>query len=243
MIFERISPTDVARPALVIGHRGAAGRRPENTLMSFSHAVELGVSAVELDVHTVEGELVVIHDDTLDRTTNGTGSVAACSLAQLRELDAGCGAAVPLLREVFELLGSTTGVNVELKGAGTAPRLASLLGDYPNQDLLVSSFDHEALRVFHRARADVPVAPLFHRWQRNAWQIADTIGAWSINLSARTASGARIAKAHANGFRVLVYTVNKVGVANRLRAFGVDGVFTDYPDRITLACLNDPTPG
>ena len=175
--------------------------------------------------------------------TDGTGSVAACSLAQLRELDAGCGAAVPLLREVFELLGSTTGINVELKGAGTAPRLAALLGDYPNQDLLVSSFDHEALRVFHRARADVPVAPLFHRWQRNAWQIADTIGAWSINLSARTASGARIAKAHANGFRVLVYTVNKVGVANRLRAFGVDGVFTDYPDRITLACLNDPTPG
>ena len=63
--------------------------------MSFSHAVELGVSAVELDVHTVEDELVVIHDDTLERTTNGTGSVAACSLAQLRELDAGCGAAVP----------------------------------------------------------------------------------------------------------------------------------------------------
>lgn len=105
---------------LIIGHRGAAGLSPENTLPSFRRAWALGVNAVELDVHLVEDELVVIHDDTLERTTNGQGPVAGRSLAALRGLDAGGGWPIPLLREVVAALPAGAGLNVELKGTGTA---------------------------------------------------------------------------------------------------------------------------
>ncbi len=242
MAFDQASAIDPRAPTLIIGHRGAAGLRAENTLPSFAHALELGVAAVELDVHSVEEELVVIHDDTLERTTNATGSVAACSLAEIRMLDAGGGASVPLLEEVFQLLPASVGINVELKGADTAPRLAGFLRDHGDRDVLVSSFDHQALSVFHRACVDVPVAPLWRRWARNVWRVAKELGAWSINLSVRIATPQRIAQAHRRGYRVLVYTVNDLEVARRLVASKVDGVFTDYPDRITLDSLDDPAP-
>ena len=86
-------------PFPIIGHRGAAGLEPENTLRSFSRAVRLGVDAVELDVHWVHDELIVIHDDTLERTTNGTGPLDSISLAELRELDAGAGERIPTDRK------------------------------------------------------------------------------------------------------------------------------------------------
>jgi len=233
MVFDRAAATgDRARP-LIIGHRGAAGLRPENTLPGFAYAIELGVAAVELDVHLVEGNLVVIHDDTLERTTNGTGRVSDCSLAELRQLDAGAGARVPLLEEVLELLPASIGINVDLKGHNTAPELCRFLQARPGRDVLVSSFDHDALRAFHQVSRDVSVAPLFHRWRRNGWQIAAEFQAWSINLSVRIATPARIAQAHARGYRVLVYTVNELEVAKGLIASGVDGVFTDHPELIT----------
>jgi glycerophosphoryl diester phosphodiesterase len=243
MAFDQAQAADGRAPTLIIGHRGAAGLRPENTLPSFAHAVELGVQAVELDVHVVEGELVVIHDDSLERTTDGSGRVADCSLAELKRLDAGAGAAVPLLREVFELLPATVGINVELKGAGAAAALAEFLRQHGKRDLLVSSFDHDALCDFHSACMDVPVAPLFGRWRGNVWQVAQDLGAWSINLSLRIATGQRIAEAHRRGYRVLVYTVNDVDVAHQLVESGVDGIFTDHPERVTLGSLGDSTPG
>ena len=235
MVFKE---TD-AGPVLIIGHRGAGGLRPENTLPSFSEALAQGVNAVELDVHCVEGELVVIHDEKLERTTNGRGLVADTPLTVLRQLDAGAGAPVPLLSEVFELLPVSVGINVELKGAGTAPALAEFLDHFPQHNVLVSSFDHDELRIFRQARGDVSVAPLFGRWRGSVWEIARELRAWSINLSTRIATRQRVADAHTQGFRVLVYTVNDLEVARQLADSGVDGVFTDHPERINLAALGD----
>ena len=223
---------------LIIGHRGAAGLQPENTLPSFAEGVRLGVDAVELDVHAVEGELAVIHDDRLERTTNGKGHLNDCSFARLRTLDAGAGATVPVLNEVFDILPATVAVNIELKGSGTAALVAGYLNEHPDYDVLVSSFDHDELRAFHRARSEVAVAPLFSRWRDNVWQVAEELGAWSVNLSLRIATAQRIAEAHERGYRVLVYTVNELEVARQLAATGVDGVFTDRPDRITPASLS-----
>jgi glycerophosphoryl diester phosphodiesterase len=239
MVFGRESASNPAGIPLIIGHRGAAGLQPENTLPSFSQALSLGVDAVELDIYTVENQLVVIHDDLLQRTTNGTGPVVDCSLSELRALDAGSGARVPLLSEVFDLTGSSTGINVELKGPGTAGQLAAFLGDYPQHDVLVSSFDHQELRDFHNQRTGVPAAPLFHRWRSDVWEVADEFGAWSINLALRITNSQRISAAHERGYRVLVYTVNDVETARRLGAAAVDGVFTDFPDQITIDCLGD----
>lgn len=105
---------------ICFGHRGACGHEPENTLRSVRRALELGADGIEVDVHLADGRLVVIHDDTLNRTTNGTGPVAEKSFACLRSLNAGQGERIPTLEEVFDTVNRRAIVNIELKGLGTA---------------------------------------------------------------------------------------------------------------------------
>lgn len=228
---------------VVIGHRGAAGLAPENTLAGFRRAYECGVSAVELDVHLVEGELVVIHDETLERTTNGMGTICGRTLESLRALNAGAGERVPVLEEVIAELPQGMGLNVELKGPGTAGPLAELLKEHPGLDVLVSSFDHRMLRIFRQHDPGTRVAPLFHRWWGRPWKTAHDLNAWAINLSRRAATPGRLATAAARSLRTFVYTVNDLQEARALIALGVTGIFTDYPDRITPAALSDRSPG
>ena len=221
------------RDFLLIGHRGAAGLAPENTLASFAKAVALGVDGVELDVRLVEDELVVIHDERVDRTTDGSGLVGELSLAQLRRLDAGAGERIPTLTEVLAAVPSRCLVNVELKGAGTAAPVARTLGGQ-RRPLLVSSFDHGELAQFHALCPDVPCAPLIGRWQAGLERVAKSLDASAVNLADRLASAERVAKIASWGCRSLVYTVNDAQRAQRLKGMGVAGVFTDYPDRLAF---------
>lgn len=221
-----------AETFLIIGHRGAAGLEPENTLRSFARALRIGVDAIELDVYCVEGKLMVIHDDTLERTTNGRGNVMATSYDALRRLDAGNGERIPTLDEVLELVAGKVTVNVELKGRGTAAPLASHVAAHPKDDLLVSSFDHRELESFRAAAPKARVAPLFHKASARMFEIANALGAWSINLSEKLATTDRLQTIADNGYRALVYTVNDPGVAKRLKADGAGGIFTDFPDRM-----------
>ncbi|MEZ5550600.1 MAG: glycerophosphodiester phosphodiesterase family protein [Pseudomonadales bacterium] len=227
---------------LIIGHRGAAGLVPENTLPSFARALELGVDAVELDIHLCEGRLIVIHDDTLERTTNGTGTLASQTLAALRRLDAGQGAQIPLLEEILELLPGQTGINIELKGPGTALPLAELLRGIPDRDLLVSSFDHDLLDQFHRAAPDIRAAPLYSRWKGDPITTASLFGGGFLNLSRKLVTAVRCRAAQAAGLKLLVYTVNDPQEAQQLYAMGVQGLFTDYPDRIRSVVPADRAP-
>jgi glycerophosphoryl diester phosphodiesterase len=224
----------LADPILVIGHRGAAGLLPENTLPSFQRAFECGVGAVELDVYAVEGELIVFHDETLERTTDGTGPVAGASLTALRCLNAGDGWPIPLLAEVAAILPPGVGLNIELKGPGTAAPVAEFLARERLPEVLVSSFEHDELATFHRLAPQVPVATLFHEWTDAAWDIAAGVDAWGINLYRKIATPERLARARELGLRCLVYTVNDLDEAKRLIADGSTGIFTDYPDRITV---------
>ena len=217
---------------LIIGHRGAAGLEPENTLRSFARALQIGVDAIELDVYCVDGELVVIHDDTLERTTNGRGNVMATSYDALRRLDAGAGERIPTLDEVLNLVAGKVTVNVELKGEGTAAPVAERIASHPDDDLLVSSFDHRELGRFRAAMPKARVAPLFHRASSRMFDIADSLNAWSINLSVELASADRLRAITDNGYRSLVYTVNDPAVASRLQGDGAGGIFTDFPDRM-----------
>lgn len=228
---------------LVIGHRGAAGLVPENTLPSFRRAYACGVGAVELDVYLVEGVLVVIHDETLERTTNGTGTVMGQTLESLRSLDAGRGWPVPYLAEVVAELPAGVGLNVELKGPGTAGPVADFVARCPDVDWLVSAFDHDELFAFRRLDTDTRVAPLLSRWRNAAWDTAAALDAWAINLSRRAASPERIRQARDRGFEVFVYTVNDLEDARALVELGASGLFTDFPDRITAAGLSAPAGG
>ena len=109
---------------LCIGHRGAMGHEPENTLRSVNKALELGVDAVEIDVYNIEERAIVFHDRTLGRTTNGTGNIADCSFAYLRSLDAGKGEQIPTLEEVIEAIDRQAVIDIELKGGHTAKLVA-----------------------------------------------------------------------------------------------------------------------
>jgi len=220
---------------LIIGHRGAAGLAPENTLESFRIAAALGVDAVELDVHRVEDALVVLHDDTLDRTTSGRGPLAAQSLATLASLDAGGGQSVPLLAEALAALPVEVGVNIELKGRGTAelavPLAAAEIGR--GRDMLISSFDLDelGLAAATAAATGLRIAPLFRRWPSSGWRTAQALGAWSVNLSLAAASKRLLGAARKRALRTLIYTVNDRPTADRLFAWGAAGVFTDFPNR------------
>ena len=229
-------------PLLVIGHRGAAGLVPENTLPSFRRAFECGVGAVELDVYVVDGELIVIHDDTLERTTNGVGRLRDQDLAALRRLNAGGGWPIPLLSEVAAILPAGVGLNIELKGPDTAAPVAEFLARENLPDVLVSSFEHAELEAFHRLAPDVRVAPLFDRWTNKAWAVAERFGAWGINLSRKIATAERLAQARALGLRTVVYTVNDLDQARRLVEDGATGIFTDFPDRITVDRIQSRDP-
>ena len=233
----------------IIGHRGAAGLVAENTLPSFTRALDIGCRYVELDVHSVRDRvantLVVIHDSSLDRTTNLSGPVTARTVAELARADAGNGAPVPTLQEVSAEICrwlqsrpeiSTITINIELKGPATAELTAHFIADcrtdHPQLDFVVSSFDHHALIDFRSCDADTPTAPLFDKWSGQWPQIAERVGASCVNLSQRIATTKRIAAIHEAGYEVWCYTVNTRRRAGRLSRMGVDGVFTDRPDRL-----------
>ena len=180
---------------------------------------------------------MVIHDPTLERTTNGKGAVTQTPFAELRKLDAGSGAVVPTLAEVVEQLPVNVGLNVELKGEGTAVPLAGWLPAAGERQVLISSFDHEALAEFHLLRADYPCAPLFARWKPEALDIARSFGGGYINLGRKPATVGRLEAIREAGLRALIYTVNDLKEAKRLLAAGAWGLFTDYPDRINRETL------
>ncbi len=223
-------------PFLCIGHRGARGHEPENTLRSIRRALELGANAVEVDVWFVDGALVVFHDAKLERTSNGAGLLSRKSFAYLRTLDAGHGERIPTLREVCETVARRAVINVELKGPRTAAPVAALLRELVTQhgwhysDFLVSSFSRRELRAIFDPR--IPIALLLARPSRLCWFNARWVRAVAVNPALRYATRGFIDEAHRRGLRVYVYTVNEPADIARLRGWGVDGVFTDYPERV-----------
>jgi len=227
---------------IAIGHRGARGHEPENTLRSVRRALELGAAAIEVDVHFVKGELLVFHDTTLDRTTSGRGRLTRKSLAELRALDAGKGERIPTLREVFDAVNRRVWINVELKGRGTAGPVAELIHEYVRErgcraeDFLVSSFRRRELREFCKvADRDIRVGVLFARSARRFASAAAQFRAYAIHPPLRWTTRRLVERAHALGLKVFVYTVNAPADIARMRECEVDGVFSDFPERVCAA--------
>lgn len=222
---------------ICIGHRGAMGYEPENTLRSIGKALALGAPWIEIDVYHVEGHLVVIHDDRLERTTNGHGCVAEQSYDYLRSLDAGKGERIPTLEEVFDLVGTQAGINVELKGPGTARPVAELVKRRVRQgwhydNILVSSFDHRELRRAKNLDPHLHIGALIVGLPVTNAAFAVELGAWSVNPSVEFVDREFVDDAHRRGLKVLVFTVNHPEDIARMMALNVDGVFTNYPDRV-----------
>jgi len=222
---------------LCIGHRGAMGHAPENTLLSFRKALELGAPCVEADVYNVDGNLMVFHDDRLERTTNGSGYLLDHDFDYLRSLDAGNGERIPTLGEVFETVDLRAGVNIELKGPGTARPVVefiSTLRKYGWRDdlILVSSFKHRELEEVRRIDPRIRLGVLVAGLPMDDAAFAAELGAYSVHLSLKSVKRKFVDDAHSRGLRVFVFTVNNPKDIRRMEGFGVDGVFTNYPERI-----------
>lgn len=219
---------------ICIGHRGARGYRPENTLASFDHAIALGCPWVELDVYVVENQLIVIHDKSVERTTNGSGLISKMTFEELRGLDAGEGQQIPTLDEVAALIDGRCSINVELKGPDTAGPVNEALERYclsgwTADQFLVSSFNHREL-----AKSDTTYrrGALFHKLTDDWLEQAQNLRAWSANFDYRDVDSGLVDKAHSMGLKVLVYTANEPQDIRRMFDAGVDGIFSDYPDRV-----------
>ena len=222
---------------VIIGHRGAAGLAPENTIAGFELAQELGVDAVEFDVRMVGTHLAVFHDSTLDRTTNGIGDLDDLTWAELRRLDAGGGQQVPELAEVIDCLHASTGINIELKGLGTGVPCANFLRSRTlDQEIIISSFHTQELHGFREeiggSSDDVQMALLVSEIRPTALQEAAAIEAWSIHVHDSIATLSLVTEIIEAGFQVFVYTVNSPKRARQVHALGVRGIFTDHPDRM-----------
>ena len=222
----------------IIGHRGAAGMWPENTLIAIDHALAVGADWVEIDIRLVDGELIVLHDETLDRTTNGIGSVYQHSLSKIRALDAGQGELIPMLSEVLDLIDARAGLNIEIKQSGLNEQLRALLKRYVSaqprwrNQLMISSFISEVMRDFSAAPpAGCLLGALTESDPELSIRHAARSNFFSINLSVQQLSAALVAAAHSQGLKVLVYTVNTTEQLQRCADLSVDGIFTDYPER------------
>ena len=232
---------------LRIAHRGAAGSRPELTRPAFAHALDLGVDMIELDVQlTADGELVVLHDRELGRTLAGSGPVRHRTLAELQALDAGSwfapqwsDARVPSLDEVLEQTAGRAELNVEIKSpapdwAATAAALVDLLERHGRLDAtIISSFERGALDA---VRAHAPAARLGVLWHTadldRMWQAAAALAAVAVHPLWGLVDAAFVAAARAQGRRVIVWTVNDPDAIAALAALGVDGIISDFPERL-----------
>jgi glycerophosphoryl diester phosphodiesterase len=224
---------------LCIGHRGAMGHEPENTLLSIHKAIALGVDAIEIDVHNLDHNLVVIHDRDLARTTNGSGYLEHNSFAYVRSLDAGKGEQVPTLEEVFETVDRQVIINIELKGSNTAKLVISLIQTYIKAgwsytDFVVSSFDHDQLHQVKKICPEIITGMLIYGlpWQYLA--SAQEIQASLLIPNLDYVNSKMIESAHQQGLQVWVYTVNQPDDLKLMRALGVDGIFTNYPERVVF---------
>lgn len=227
------------RKLIRIGHRGASGYEPENTLPAFSRAIELGVDMIELDVHLCRsGELVVIHDDKLERTTNGRGSVSDITLDELKKLDAGKGESVPLLSEVIALVHKRCAINIELKGSGTALPAVALATKavtevgWSKNDFLLSSFSREELVISRKADANIKLGLNISDAEDQFSSFAADLHLFSIHPGAEIVSKELVGVIHNLGMKAFVWTVDDVLQIEGMRKIGVDGIFSNYPDRL-----------
>jgi glycerophosphoryl diester phosphodiesterase len=240
---------------MLVAHRGSAGTAPENTMAAFRAAAVAGADMIELDVRfSAECACVVIHDRTLRRTTNGHGRVHTQTLAHLRSLDAGswfsrhcAGERIPTLAEVLQELPASVGVDIEVKTDGDprslrlrASALARTIEHHGhNRLIIVSSFDHRFLAILARHAPSLAIGILVQPLRdltRRPSRIARRTGAIAVFCSRRIIRHRLVDDAHRHGISIGVYCVDTPAQLAKLQRYGVDMIFTNYPETI-LPCL------
>ena len=258
-----------AERPLIIAHRGASDVAPENTLAAFEAAIEAGADGVELDVtRCATGEIVVIHDDTVDRTTNGSGQVSGLPFYALRELDAGswsgsqyAGQRVPTLQEVLDLLLHRARVNIEIKsdfvpkiigrnlrGDGLEEEIAELIRSRSmQQEVILSSFNPAALVRASRAAPEIPrgllYAPDLPLYLAKAWSLP-LVRPQALHPHHSLVTDKYVAWARRHGLRIAAWTVDDPEEMCRMAKLSVDAIITNHPGKLRRVLDETcPTPG
>jgi glycerophosphoryl diester phosphodiesterase len=224
---------------LKIGHRGARGYEPENTLIGFQKAIDLQVDGIELDVHlSADGELMVIHDETIDRTTNGKGAVNQFSVLELKCFQIERDQRIPTLTEVLNLIDQRCDVNIELKSYQAADKVVDLIERFiadkhwSYNQFMVSSFDWNALQQVAFLNSSIRIGVLTEENLDLAFAFAKFIQASSIHPDYHLLTAENTAKLQEKGFQVFPWTVNEPEDIKKIKSFNVNGIISDFPDRI-----------
>ncbi len=224
---------------LIIGHRGAKGYVAENTLASFQRALDLGVDMIELDVHRcASGEIVVIHDETIEGTTSGSGLISELSLLQLKMVSIEVEHYIPTLAEVLNLINRKCVVNIELKGANTAKDTLEIIDLYIGEknwqqtDFIISSFDWLALEEVHHKNPNIPIGVLSATDIDLSIGFAKFCNAVAIHPYFQLLTHDLVSKMKAENLKIYPWTVNEPEDIIFTKSFDVDGIISDYPDRI-----------
>lgn len=229
------------KKTVIWAHRGASGHAPENTLSSFEKAMAMGADGIECDLReSRDGELVVFHDPTVKRLTGQNWRVVDLTLSELKRLDVGswfapafAGQTVVTATEMIAKVPPPFLLNLEIKAA-SPQKVVDLIEKKEIADrVIVSSFDHILLKKVRSLHPTLPIGCLVDRepWKKIV-QEARRLDAVSINLPSKRATSDLIEKAHQEGFKLYVYTVNDPVQMTSLIDIGVDGLFTNYPDRL-----------
>lgn len=232
---------------LVIAHRGASSLAPENTMAAVHAALDLGVDMVEVDVHrSMDGELVVIHDGTVTRTTNGTGAVNRFTLADLKKLDAGSwfdtsfeGERIPTLREVLEAAKDRATVLIELKGERTEVRTVELVRELGmSGQVVIQSFDFQQIQKAKQKAPEIPTVFLVSQPEHSSeperaavWMtnMAEYVGASGVAVRHNWFTPELLELASDKGLQVFVWTVDGKSNLRKFIGAGVDGIITNEP--------------
>lgn len=227
---------------LNIAHRGASGTFPENTLSAFRAAIDAQADMCELDVQlTRDGAVVVIHDDTVERTTDGKGEVAELTLAELQRLDAGArfrdgavkGERIPTLDEVFAVTAGRCGLNIELKAGGLEHQVAQIMQARDAfSGSIVSSFDWQYLKKIQQLHFNIRIALLADEKPVDLMINAVAMRAYSINPRWDMVTADLCKAAHERSLKVYTWTVDADARMRALMECGVDGIMTNYPERL-----------
>lgn len=221
----------------ILAHRGASAQAPENTMAAFQRALDLQADGIELDVMlTADKQVVVIHDDTVDRTTNGSGRVAEMTLEEIRTLDAGEGEKVPILSEVLDRFGGKFLINIELKNYisifdSLPVEVAKLIEEYPFTDsILISSFNPFNFPRVRRRMPEVRLGLITQPQQAQRW-IWRLFKYHSLHPHYEDVDAVLVSALHARSREVNVWTVDDPQEMKRLVDLGVDGIITNDPKR------------
>ena len=224
---------------LKIAHRGAKGYLPENTLAAFSKALEMQVDGIELDIQlSADNEIIVFHDGTLDRLTNGTGKICDYTLAELQQFLIQGEHQIPTLKQVIELVNHSCFINIEIKNPLATPYLMALLDDVAthqntaNEAFIISSFDWKTLEEVRKINPKIPIGVLTETDLEEALAFAKQIKAYSIHPHFKLLNAINTKAIQDNKLLVFPWTANEIETINQLKSYNVNGIITDFTDRI-----------